>query len=163
MNTRSMTEFIAHRVNALAYVTLTRRDDLVVINLPEQGELDLLVRMSSPGSRQVRLLGVILRGTARFLCDEDASRELTNYFRQTSKERGAVQYPFPVIALIFSMENDEGFCAWRSKPLVGDGNRPILETQQSTHCEKFTRKALDEIVADSSAWYDSFFSLVVPR
>jgi hypothetical protein len=42
---RTTTELIAHRVNTLAYVTLTRRDDGAVINLPDQGELDLFARI----------------------------------------------------------------------------------------------------------------------
>jgi hypothetical protein len=159
---RSTAGLIAHRVNALAYVALTRRDDVVVMNIPEQGGLDLLARIDTPGSGQARFLGVILKGTAKSLADEDASRELNAYFRQTGKDRGPVQYPFPVVALIFSMETDEGFCAWRSKPLLGDGNRPALEMQQSMQCKRFTKSALDEVIDLSGDWYDALFSFLAP-
>jgi hypothetical protein len=159
---RIMVEFIAHRVNALAYVTLTRRDDLTVVKIPEHGDLDLLVGLSSPGTRQVRFLGVILHGTPKFLTEHDAERELNAYFRRAHKERASVQYPFPVIALIFSMENDEGFYGWRSQPLLDQGDKPVLKTQQVMPCAKFTKAALDEIVANSNAWYDRLFSLVAP-
>jgi hypothetical protein len=161
----SLAEFIVHRVEALAYVYLTRRNDLVVMKHddPEEGELDLLVRINVPGPKQFRYFGVILKGTSKFLSTEDASRELNTYFRQNAKQRGAIQYPFPVIALIFSMENDEGFYAWRNEPQVLDGTHPILKMHPSVSCEKFSKPALDQVVNQSIEWYDSFYSFITPE
>ena len=59
---RSIAEFIDHRVNALAYVALTRRDDIAVMDIPEQGELDLLARLISHRKREVALLRCDLEG-----------------------------------------------------------------------------------------------------
>ncbi len=155
---RPLTELITHRVRALAYVALTRREDLLVTDVTEQGELDLIARIAPPRERQLRFLGVILRGTAKSLGAEDASKELNAYFRQTGKNRGPVQYPFPVIALIFSMENDEGFYDWRSRPFLGEGRTPKMETKPSLECKSFTRDDLDEVVERSNEWYDALFS-----
>jgi len=157
---RTLTDFIAHRVDALAYVTLTRRDDLVVTKIPDGSDLDLLVKMGSPGDRQLRWLGILHHGVSKSLSDDEASRELMTWFRQRGKESGVVQYPFPVIALIFSMENDEGFYAWRSRPTVNTDKMPILEPQKSPSCEPFTKGALDDIVTTVNEWYDSLFSLI---
>jgi hypothetical protein len=155
---RPIAELVAHRVNALAYVALTRRDDIIVVNIAEQGELDLLARVTPPRARQVRFLGVILRGTIKILTTEGAARELHTYFRQAGKDRGPVQYPFPVIALIFSMENDEGFVAWRSEPVLAKTPQPRLELKQSLTCQSFTKAVLDEVVERTNEWYDALFS-----
>ena len=160
---RSTAELIEHRSIALAKVSLSRRDDLFVKDMPENGEMDLLVRITSPGSSQVRFLGVITIGDLQPIGEEEASRLLSTFFRLLTKRRGAVKHPFPVMALIFSMYNEKGFYAWRSKPLLGDENKPALELQQSMRCKRFTKSALDEVISLTTEWYDSLFSFLTPR
>jgi hypothetical protein len=157
---RSIAGFIDHRVNALAYVALTRRDDIAVMNIPEQSDLDLLACLISHRSREARYFGVIVRGTTSLLADEDASKELNGYFRKKDKARESFTYPFPVIALIFSRQGDEGFFDWRCQPHVVSQDGPRIELKSTLECKRFTKNALDGIVQDTNEWYDALFVLL---
>lgn len=157
---RSIPEFIDHRVNALAYVALTRREDLAVTDIPEQGELDLLVRVIPQRDTQARYFGVILKGTSRPLTDEDASKYLNSFFKTKDKTRRSIAYPFPVIALIFSMQSDEGFFDWRCQPHVVGHDGPRIELKSTFECKRFTKNVLGGIVQDTNEWYDALFVLL---
>jgi hypothetical protein len=160
---RSIAEFIGHRVSALAYVALTRRDDIAVMDIPGQGELDLLVRVIHPRDREARYFGVILKGTSRPLTDQDASKELNGYFRKNGKTRGSITFPFPVIALIFSMQSDEAFFDWRCQPRVLGHESPRMELRSTFECKRFTRNVLDGVVQDTNEWYDALFALLTEQ
>jgi hypothetical protein len=160
---RSIADFIDHRVSALAYVALTRRDDIAVLDIPEQGELDRLARVIHQRDGEARYFGVIVKGTSRSLTDEDASKELNAFFRKYDKTRGSITYPFPVIALVFSMQDDEGFFDWRCQPRVTGQGSPRMELKSTLECRRFSRNALDRIVRDINEWYDSLFSLLIEQ
>jgi hypothetical protein len=154
--TRTFAELIEHRVSALGYVLLTRRDDIVITELAGQPELDLLARLKSRDERRMRFFGVILKGTEKPLDDENASRELNAQFRSLDKGKSPMQYPFPVLTLILSMENDQGFYAWRSEPLSG-AHSPSLRVHRTLRCKNFTKSSLNDIVRSINGWYDLLF------
>jgi len=149
--TRTLAEFIEHRVGALAYVLLTRRDDIVATDLSGQPELNLLARVTGHGETQMRFFGVILKGSPKLLDEDSASRDLNAYFRNSDKGRGPVQYPFPVLALILSMENDQAFCDWRSEPLAGAGTGRDQSRMEALRQRVATNKAVDAAGIDRHA------------
>ena len=103
---------------------------------------------------------MILKGTSRPLTDEDASKELNSFFRKNDKTRGSITYPFPVIALIFPMQSDEGFFDWRCQPHVLRHDGPRMELKLTFDCKRFTKNALDGVVQDINEWYDALFALL---
>ena len=153
----SIAQFIAHRVEALAYVSLTRRPDVTVTRLGEAGELDLLANIRALRSRQMRYVGVTVKGTARHLDEADASKVLRTAFRADERSGGPIQYPFPVVALVFSMDDDQGFFQWRVKPSVRDGV-PTLEAAGTFDCKRFTKAQFDSAVDAANEWYDAAFA-----
>jgi hypothetical protein len=149
---KSIESFVAHRVKALATVFLTRRRDLRLSWL-QDSELDCLVTIGSGGrdeTEAVESFGVILTGTIEPLPSE---REATRYLNAwwTKHEDEGTRFYFPVIILLFTMEDDRGYSAWRSEPRVVQETIPQLVYTETFRCERLTKESLDGIVERVSA------------
>lgn len=153
---RGYASLIEHRVEALAYVFLTRRQDLEVITLGEMGDLDLLVRLHTEPQEREQIFGVILKGTSRELTEQNASRKLASRMKQKDLKK----YAFPVLIVLFTMQGDEGFSAWRSEPVI-EGDFPRIRTHGRPSCKRFDKGELDRIVEQVKTWYDRTYDCFV--
>jgi hypothetical protein len=85
--------FIEERTRALAMVTLTRRDDLVVRNAGQGSGIPLLVSITKEkGEPAVRQFGVFLRGTKSPVTEDHLNRVLRPTM-QSLLRRGELPYP----------------------------------------------------------------------
>ena len=153
---------IAQRAKILAMVQFTSRPDLQVSDFPEGSGLDLLVRIVSPAPGYQKLLGVKLKGTNVALPGADrATRYLgtTNWYWK-SEGKLMPKYSFPVIVLLFSMEDDKGYFAWSIEPLVNRSGEPKLKLNDAPTCTPFDRTSLGSIVDRVNQWYDSLVALL---
>lgn len=149
--------FVGERTLALAMVTLTRRDDLVVMNAPQGVGLKFIVYITKEkGERSVRQFGVFLRGTKSPV----TVSHLDKVLRPTMHSfLGIGQFPYPVCLFHFTMDDDKGYYTWVAEPTVTDEG-PRLLMHESAHCRRLDRRALDEIVGKVDRWYDAFFSRI---
>jgi hypothetical protein len=159
---KATNSFIEQRARILAMVQLTTRTDLHVDDLAEDSGFDLLVRIAPEGeARQfIKAFGVELKGTIRPVRDtEDAARHLRG---GSSKKRGSPlpKYSFPVLVLLFSMQDDRGYYAWRAEPAIARTTEPRLRIHETLLFSNFDRVAVGEIVARVDEWYDKLFVLL---
>ncbi|WP_435009974.1 hypothetical protein P12x_001193 [Tundrisphaera lichenicola] len=154
--------FVEQRARVLAMVQFTTRADLQVDAISEDSGFDLLVRITSEGKvrQSVKAFGVVLKGTNRPLRGaEDADRLLQS---GSSKKSDVVltSYSFPVLMLLFSMQNDNGYFAWRAEPIVTPSREPRLQVHESYSFSTFDRAALGIIVDQVDEWYKTLFTLL---
>jgi len=151
--------FIVHRLTALATVSLTRRRDLVVDQVKEDYGYDLIVRITSGGDpSQVKTFGVILKATTSQLGSEpEASRELNLLMKGQPRKF----YPFPLLVLLFSMEEVDGYYAWLMEPSIHSGNSAKLTINDVFRCKRFLKSDLDKVVSRVEDWYEIFFRISV--
>jgi hypothetical protein len=113
--------------------------------------------VSDDDSRQI-LFGVILRATSDPLANERAAEmHINSRFRVP---KSAVRYPFPVLVLLFSMQSDNGYYAWRMEPDLSQA-APILFLNERLACEKTSRAGLDSLVEKVRSWYEAYYQQVV--
>ena len=153
---------VVQRAKILAMVQFTSRPDLQVSDFPEDGGLDLLVRIISPGPGYQKLFGVKLKGTKTPLPDTDRATRYLRTMNWAGKEEGkhSLKYSFPVIVLLFSMEDDKGYFAWSIEPLINRSGEPKLKWNAGPSCAPFDRNSLGTIVDRVNEWHDSLVSLL---
>lgn len=147
--------FIAERTRALAMVTLTRRDDLVVRNPGFGIGLQLLVYIiKEPGEQLVRQFGLFLNGTRSATTESQLNQTLLPRMQEILS---VGQFPYPVLLFHFTMDDDQGYFTWVAEPAV-TGGVPQLLMHDTPHCRKLDRAAMDEIVGKVAEWYSVFFA-----
>src|SRR4051794_38667092 len=113
----SLSYMIEHRARALSTVYLTGRSNIQVFSLGdfgELGDLDQLGMVLSESTTMEMLFGVVLKATADPLPDEQrASRYVAKWNHARKMTPG---YPFPVVLLLFSMHEDNGYFCWLVEP-----------------------------------------------
>lgn len=160
---KDINAFIAHRTEALATVYLTRRQDVTVTPF-QRGHLDLFVTVTPDEDESPRgflNLGVIAWGTDKALDSTAAADQFANakWRNKSKRQRDETIYYFPVILMLFSMVNDEGYFAWVTEPSTRQGaGGPTLAHLERLTFSKLDRGVLDKIIAKVKAWYGSFAS-----
>jgi hypothetical protein len=159
MESKAMSEdkwFLRERPEYLAVVVLTRRDDLIVTRRPSAGGgVDILVTMPRRGADTGRIFGVEVEGvmSAR---DFHRLESQAEEYRFVGKEFAVPEdIPFPLLLLVFEMENDDGFYKWIKRPAYGHDHRSLLLTDSTNIFKKLDRDSIDEIVAEVASWYEN--------
>lgn len=155
LSARPSSDILAHRSESLALVALTRRKDVQPIRF-DVGEVDFLVRLAgTTGEReQFRCLGIAVKGTENAVASTGKASVLAN---SMFRVRGANPsgFYFPVLALLFTMENDKGYYAWMMQPGIDEAQEePKLWKKSKLNCGLFTDDACDEIIESVRDWYD---------
>jgi hypothetical protein len=152
--------FVEHRVRALASVFLTRRPDVEVIDLGD-GVPQILVRvlpdqLGEDEDRDLYLaFGCILRGTSTALASEAEADKFLNLWRRHRRSETNPRFCFPVLVLVFSMVEDQGYAAWYADPVVDPEGCPALLHARTFSCSRLQRDSLEQIVAKVTAWYQA--------
>jgi hypothetical protein len=147
--------FLEHRVKALANVFLMGRNSIATYQIPDFGDIDLMARVLPEGEEYEKLFGVILKGTPGPLPSE---REAASFLRQWDSHRKYVhKFPFPVLILVFSMRDDDGYFAWEFEPYLNYGE-PVLKHCTEFKVERTTKRGLDAITRALDAWYTKFYT-----
>ena len=155
-------KFTWHRTEALARVFLTRRADVEVAPFGSgiESGIDLYVRIipskeGDPGG--LFGFGVQLRGTGISLPDEAAANRYGRHLRPGKihgREREFQQYYFPVLVLLFTMDEDRGYYAWVTEPiLAADECKPHLRRATKLEFSRIQRDTIDDIVERVRGWY----------
>jgi hypothetical protein len=154
--------YVERRAKALATVFLTSRRDVQLFEVGDDFGLDFLVRIRSEHDleRHEQLFGVLLKGTASPL---STSNSASAHLKHRNSPGNQHPFSFPVIELIFSMEGDQGYFAWRSEPVVSENGAPKLVLHKTATCEPADCKALDEIVERVGLWSEKLDSLLLMK
>ncbi len=154
MRNATKTDLIERRSHALAEVMLTRRLDIEVRDLALES-LDFLgvihSELDEPMQRQFLHFGIIVRGTDRLLENEVEATEFARGLqKQTNRLKNESTWFMPVILLLFSMQNDEGYFAWMVEP---DKESMKLLQRRQPECVAFDKKQLDRMVSRIEKYY----------
>jgi hypothetical protein len=143
-------EMVGHRSELLARVALTRRLNIDVFDFDLGGEMgiDLLCSIRDTNVPGFLPFGVLVWGTAEPL---DTPTGLARHVRNRRRElEKRTRYFFPVIALLFSMHNDEAYFAWLVEPCE---NKAQLVDVAEPEFKAFDVKQLDRITRRITNWY----------
>ena len=147
------------RTELLATLFLTRHP--AVVTRVELDDIDLIVHLfpdkEDPAST-VPVFGVILKGTANSIEDEgQAGRHLSHFWTK----RKARRYFMPILVMLYSMNNDQGYYAWAFEPWVNLAETlPRLTKHPKLEFAKANHNASDEITEQVRAWYDALSSII---
>jgi hypothetical protein len=153
--------FISERSRWLALMHLSRRKDLGIKEVKDQGT-GLTFMLSIPKANElpsVRQFGLVLSGTV-----EPVTEQQVNGLLQPTMTSflSAGPFPYPVGLLHFTMQDDQGYFTWLAEPDVTDAG-PRLLLHSEPHCRKFDRDLLDTIVRAVDQWYDLFFARIAVK
>lgn len=141
-------EGIGLRAELLAKLHLTRRLNVDVhpFHSGADGGLDFVctIRSKEPG---FLAFGVIVWATSKELSDE---AEATSFARLRLRKIVKPPYLIPVIALVYSMNDDRGFFCWIVEP-SREGEK--LSTISHVACKTFDVQQLDRIIERITEWY----------
>lgn len=151
--------FVAERARALAWMYLTERDDLLLTPAAREVGLDYLASLTTKNDKpSLRQFGVILRAARKPAGEE----QLDKLLRSTMQSLQRIEeFPYPVLLLYFTMEDNRGYFTWVAEPTLTDEGKPRLQRHATAACKRLDGPALDHIVAEVRKWYDAFFSSIV--
>jgi hypothetical protein len=155
----TISPLISARAELLAKVVLTRQPS--VVTGVDLGDLDFLVHLyPEDGDRHqaVPAFGVLVYGTDQPAETEDQAGVLANArWHNMVKHR----YFTPVLVLLFSMHNDDGYYAWASEPVIHpDTKFPGLVNQSHLDCTKVTNRSIPKVFARIREWYSVLAEIV---
>ena len=159
----SISQYVVQRAEILAMTFLTRQPGVIVQKV-EFPTLDFLIQVypQEDDPRQaVRMFGVLLAGTSQELRNEEqATRFANTKWRHRHDPRP--YYFFPILNLVFSMEDDQGYYAWSCAPRNSSAeySSPTLHLLEKLSCKKVERKSLDEVIDEVDTWYEALASVV---
>ena len=147
--------FLAERVEAMAIMHLTRRDDLVVRReIREKSEpiMDLMVEIREAGRpMNWKRFGVYLQGVTTPGTIEAANSKLKISLRRFFNDYGEPSLPFCVF--YFTMEDDQGYYTWLAEPLVEAGRPHLQYHPEKADCRPLDLGSIDSMVAAVNAYY----------
>lgn len=155
MNREFREWFIAERARALATILLTRRDDLVVKDAPEETALDFTVHLKTEAGLGNRPFGVFVAAAMNPATRKDVGKLLQPVLEQV-RTRGPFQ--FPVCVFYFTVKDNQGYHAWAYEPVVTAEGQPRLSTRALADGRPLGNESLEEIVAAVQRWYDALYA-----
>jgi len=142
---------IAQRAERLAYLALTRRNDLSVFTpLGPNVGIDFLVHIHDGNGvfSSSMEFGVAVKGRQAL---NKATLPPTLQCEALKQPDRFSQSEMPVCAFLFFMDEDVGYYSWMREPIVHDGAR--LQNNEDSTFAHLDDAALDDIVARVKQWY----------
>jgi hypothetical protein len=135
--------FLARRVHAMAWVLLTSRDDLTVMDIGDNSGIDLLVSIRKEKFRAIEQFGVILQGTIREANTPSMASHQLNALMPKNPRFEPIS--IPICVFFFSMVGDPGYYAWLYEPTTTNGIAK-LRRHSNLECKRLDEETLAEIV-----------------
>lgn len=148
---RDLRQFFAERAELLAFIHLTRRDDLAVDRLASSDSgVDFLVTLVQGGVPNGRMFGVQVNA-----CEGSVGRPPDLHPGGGLSIREVADVPLPVCLFVFTMSDDRGYYAWLKEPDVADARAPVLRPMDEARWNELDLAGLGRIVDSVNAWYDA--------
>jgi hypothetical protein len=150
--TKLETDYLDERARQLAYVVLTRRDDLVVAPAEDPG-LDYVVHTRKKNRQTERTFGVKVK-----------ARQALGRVPRTAVGDWSFPFRYPTLAqdpgtplclFVFVMESDTGYYRWLKQPVITEEGKPELHLNLDGGFKKLDNVALEAIIAQVNEWYDA--------
>ncbi len=148
--------YLAERAEQLAIVRLSRRDDLV-INKRSGADygVDLLVSLTIDAEYTGRVFGVVVKALKSYQQTPSISPAGAEVRFDQRELKIPDDLPFPLCLFVFVMEDDAGYYRWIKRPAYGLDSRSLLLMDRASSFKRLNNEAVDLIVSEVSAWYES--------
>ncbi|MBD2443160.1 DUF4365 domain-containing protein [Dolichospermum sp. FACHB-1091] len=148
--------YIGLRSKALAIVSLTERDDLIVYRDTKDYDLDVLVSISKNGEDINRLFGVEIKAVKSTpkIIQNDAVFNIEGADVDVLQSR-LKKCNFPICLFFFTLDNDNGYYKWISEPILDNENSNKLKFNRSPEFRELTKEAINDIVSLINQWYEN--------
>jgi hypothetical protein len=133
---------------AAAAVVLTRRDDLTVVEAPDEPGLDLRVLIEREGEWTRPSFGVVVRAIPSSVTRGRANRLVGPTVAQFP---GLRTYTCPVCLFVCTMRGEQEFFSWIDEPTLTDGGSNLVR-HHTANCLPVTKDLLDQVVERVVAW-----------
>jgi hypothetical protein len=145
--------YIEPRAEQLAFVYLSRRDDLVIAKQNDDYGVDFLVSVLEDGNYTGRVFGVQVK--AKLSLEPTQEDTSTNNFKLNLGELLILEdIPFPLCLFVFAMEDDEGYYRWLKEPRFNSQGNSELVLNKVNEFKKLSNAELDSIVSQINLWYE---------
>jgi len=145
--------YVTQRAEALALVSLTSRNDVIIRPEHERADgLDLVVEVVDNARPARRVFGVQLQGRVSIAAEETETETFTI---QLKDQAWLERLPLPVCQFLFSVKDSVGFYRWLSEPVIDEDGEPKLRLTGADTFKKLDTAALAKIVAEVNQWYDA--------
>ncbi|MCP4698542.1 MAG: DUF4365 domain-containing protein [Gammaproteobacteria bacterium] len=147
--------YIGQRAEQLAFVYLSRRDDLIIANGSDSHGLDLIVNITGNGKFTGRMFGVQLKAykTLEDVISE-RKKDCIEVKPGLKKARILKDIPFPMVMFLFGMDNDEGYYHWVNQKSLHEMINRNPESSCQTSFKKITNQNINCLVREINQWYD---------
>jgi hypothetical protein len=146
-----MRQFLAERAELLAFVYLTRREDVIVNRLASADSgVDFLVTLTLGGVPTGRMFGVQVKAHEGSVA---SARELHSPGDLSLRDLADV--PLPLCLFVFTMSDDRGYYGWLKEPVVGAPRAPMLRLVDEVSWDELNDAGLARIIGSVNAWYDA--------
>jgi hypothetical protein len=135
----------------MSMVFLTGHPDIDVFGIGALSDVDQIARIRSDESKIQKVFGVIVTGTAKPLPSRKDADRFLNALNSNKKRNPTLG--MPVLLIIFTMQDDRGYVAWQTEPVI-EGAEPKLRIPAQLATEPATKEVLESIVDRVSNWYD---------
>ncbi len=153
--------FIPERVESLAIMYLTRREDLSVRReVRSDGVMDLMVEIKDPGRPAGwKKFGVYLQGTKSPVTLAVADAKMKLCLRRFFADFGEPSIPFCLF--YFTMEDNKGYFAWIAEPTIDGGHFRLKYHESKADCVLLSDEVIDGAVDSVDRYYAAFYDTVI--
>jgi hypothetical protein len=153
--------FIADRIESLAIMHLTRRQDLSVRReVRDDGVMDLSVEIKDSGKPSGwKRFGVYLQGTKTPVTLSGANSILKPSIRRFFSDFGEPSFPFCLF--YFTMKDNQGYFTWLAEPIVETNGFRLKYHEDKANCVFLNDEIIDKSVKDINAYYKAFYKTAI--
>jgi hypothetical protein len=140
--------FIGERAEHLAIVYFTRSQNLAIERMTGRDcGIDLLVTVLQDKLPTGRIFGVQVKGRDNAFSDIEQAASIT---LNPSELHYLKDLPFPVCVLVFTMDDDRGYCRWIGH--LNPNRNPNTEDQSQWRC--LNEYPVEQLISDINVWYN---------
>lgn len=142
--------YIDQRAEQLAFVYLSRCDDLLINRQTNDFLIDYLVTITDNGNYTGKLFGVQVKAQLAIRPERRGAAFVIDLAPSLIPE----EIPFPLCLFVFSMDTDSGYYRWLKEPKLDEVGSAALVINRTNTFRELTRVALDQIVDQINLWYE---------
>jgi hypothetical protein len=141
--------YIDQRAEQLAFVYLSRRDDLIINKQTHDHLIDYLVTITENGNYTGKMFGVQVKAKVSVQAEQHGSS-----FTLELEQPSIPEYiPFPLCLFVVSMDTDAGYYCWLKEPVLDDTGGSTLVLNRANVFKALTRNEFDNIIDRINQWY----------
>lgn len=146
--------YIEQRAEQLAFIYLSRRDDLVIKEQSDDYGIDFLVSIVEAGKYTGRIFGIQVKAKLSLVPTHEGTSLKDSFKLDINEPPIPEDIPFPLCLFAFAMENDGGYYRWLKEPRLNSAGKSELVLNKTNEFKKLTNEELNNIVSQVNLWYE---------